>query len=689
MAIWKAERRFLVAFAEAALGCAEADLPQAANAVDRLDAFLNSAPAALRTNFHLAMLTVPPGLLTKWRFSRWPLRRRREFLDRLFRKYAFKAPGLLLDKQAILATVKSMVSGAYAELPEFWKRLAYDPTPGTLPRRADGSVVVPPSGSELQPGRTAVGQALHDRVIRATDLPERFPDGPTIAIIGSGAGGLAAAHALALRPDMKDVRIVILEAGDLRTNESFPTSVLEGFAQLYANAGATPGANQRIGFIQGRCVGGGTTVNNAGSPRPINEWSHIMRGSWARAGADLDWQALDQAFDFLEGPLSISIVEDHVITRSTHKAFAGFAGMSEEYARAGKLKANLLDCIGCGQCNNGCRYDAHRAPLVTLLPELLRRNERVSLVTGADVRKIGFKSGSGGRTVSHLEIETPGGSRRFYPDRIILAAGAFNSIALLQNSNYISASGRERLVGKRFSCNYASPVMGRFDERLNGGQGIQIGYIVEIPKHRLIIETAFAPPTVFGMMLPQWGESFAKRVSDYNHMAVAFPTISSDAYGSIDRSGIPMMAPHWIKFALEPTDWARMAYGLRLCALALAAAGAREIFDSRFTAETLTLGPDPASNRQRIDDYFRDVGPQTFLRVQSAHLQGGNVIHRDPTKGVVNSDLRVHGVDNLWIFDSSVFPAPITLNIQYTTMALTRYAALRMPAMEHRASRPS
>ncbi len=681
MAIWKPERKFLVAFAEAVLGLAEPDLPQAVKAVDRLDGFLNAAPAGLRTNFHLAILTMPPGLFTKWRLSRWPLARRREFLDRLFREYAFQAPGLLLDKQAILATVKSMVSGAFAELPEFWKRLGYSPTPDALPRRVNGPVVVPPSGPELHPARSPVGRALHERVTRAGDLPERFPGERVIAIIGSGAGGLAAAHALALRPDMKGVRIVILEAGELHTNEGFPTSTLEGFTQLYANAGATPGANQRIGFIQGRCVGGGTTVNNAGSPRPINEWGHIMRGRWARAGADLDWKALDEAFDFLEGPLSISTVEDHIITRSTHKAFEGFAGLSGEYARAGTLKANLRDCIGCGQCNNGCRYDAHRAPLITLLPELLERNERVSLVTGAAVRKIVFQPRGNGRTVSHLEIDTPGGARKLYADRVILAAGAFNSIALLHNSNYTSASGRERLVGTHFSCNYASPVMGRFDERLNGGQGIQIGYIVEIPKHRLIIETAFAPPTVFGMMLPQWGENFAKRAGDYNNMAVAFPTISSDAYGSIDRSGIPMMAPHWIRFTLEPSDWDRMAYGLRLCALALANAGAREIFDSRYTAETLTIGPDPAANRKKIDDYFRDIGPQTFLRVQSAHLQGGNVMHRDPTRGVVDAGLKVHGVDNLWIFDSSVFPAPITLNIQYTTMALTRYAALRMPAM--------
>src|SRR5262249_48821610 len=160
--------------------------------------------------------------------------------------------------QAILATVKSMISGAFAELPETWNHLGYTPTPAALPRR-NGQVVVPPSGPDLHPKRTAVGQFLHDRVTRAADLPERFPEGRTIAIIGSGAGGLAAAHALSARPELKDTRIVILEAGQLRTNESFPDHTLDGFSQLYFSAGSTPGANQRIGFIQGKCVGGGTT----------------------------------------------------------------------------------------------------------------------------------------------------------------------------------------------------------------------------------------------------------------------------------------------------------------------------------------------------------------------------------------------------------------------------------------------
>ncbi len=679
MAIWGIERRFLVSFAEAALGLADDQLPLAAKAVDRLDEFLDAAPPALRTSFHLAMLSMPPGLLAKWRFTGRPLADRRAYLDGLFRRHAFTPPGLLLDPQAILATVKSMVSGAYAELPEVWDRLGYSPTPRALPRRADGSEVVPPSGRDLTPGRTAVGQALHDRVMRAEQLPERFPEPLTIAIIGSGAGGLAAAHALAHRPDLRDARIVILEAGELLTNDQFPTRTMEGFSKLYFSAGATPGANQRIGFIQGRCVGGGTTVNNAGSPRPTQEWGSIMRQRWSADGADLEWPALDASFDALAAPLHIETVENYLITKATQRAFDGFSGLRDYYTRAGLLKANLKDCIGCGGCNNGCRYDAHTAPFITLLPDALSRHAHLSLVAGVTVRRLVFEGKGAGRRVAHLELESAGGRRRLYADQVILAAGAFGSIDLLLKSGFISASGRERLVGQRFSCNYASPVIGRFDERLDGGGGIQIGYIVEIPRQRLIIETAFAPPTVFGMMLPQWGTEFARRAGQYNHVAVAFPTVSSDAYGSIDLSGVPGMPSPWIRFSLAPSDWERLASGLKLCALALADAGAREIFDSRYSAEAITVSPDRTATRRAIDRYFEDVGPHTFLRVQSAHLQGGNVIHRDPAKGVVDRDLKVHGLDNLWIFDSSVFPAPITLNIQYTTMALARYAALRLP----------
>lgn len=679
MAIWRWERAFLTSFAEAALGLGDGERPVAERTVQRLDAFLDAAPARMRVTFHAALLLMPPGPLAKWRFVRQPLAWRRAFLDRLFSQFVGRAPGFLIDRQGILATVKAMVGGSYCEQPEFWEKIDYSPILTRFPERRPGEVVVPPAGPELIPkAPSTIGAFLHERAKRATELPERFPE-RTVVIIGGGAAGLAAAHALTERAAARDLRIVILEAGALHTNESFPRRTLEGFQDLYVGNGSTPNDSQRIGFIQGRCVGGGTTVNNAGCIQPTREWWTLMQRRWGAEGADVDWDDLAQAFVDLRDPLHVREVEPYILTKGTRRAFSGFDRLKDHYVRAGLLTANLKDCVATGLCNTGCPHDAHTAPFITLLPQALARHERLWLVPDAEVRRLVLERGAKGRMVRRIEIATNDGIRHLEADQVILAAGAVASSALLLRSGYSSADNRHRLVGQRFSCNFASPVLGRFRERLDSGRGIQIGYIVEIPRHRLIIETAFAPPTVLGMLMPQWGERFDRYAGAFNHYGVSFPTLSSDAYGRIDYPMLPPSTVPQIRFTPEASDWRRLVHGLKLCAQAMCYAGAEEIFDSRFSGETIRVTGDERRDFAAIDAYYEDAGPETFLRLQSAHLQGGNVMHEDPTRGVVDRNLKVHGMQNLWIFDSSVFPAPITLNIQYATMAMARYAALRMP----------
>jgi len=680
MAMLSLERRFLAAFAEAVLGLEQGDAEPARRAVDRLDRFLDASSFGLRLTFHLALLVMPPGLLTKLGFARRPLAWRRAEVDRMFRRLDRTPPGWLLDRQAILATVKSMVSGSYCELPEFWQRIGYRARPAEF-RLPNGDRVTPPAGPEVEPSHPSEpARVVERRAVSLARLPAPAPGEQTIVIIGTGAAGIAAAHALVSRPEGRAARIILLEAGDLWSNHSFPRRTLDGFSQLYVNSGVTPGRSQRIGFIQGRCVGGGTTVNNAGSPRPAGEWQRILQWRWGTDGADLDWPALEAAFDDLRDPLHIEQIDHRLLTRGTERAFAGFAGLEDQYARAGLLQANLQDCVSCGQCNQGCPYDAHRTPSITLLPETLRQSEKVMLVPRATVTRLRFSARGAGRRVAGVDVRHADGQVvTLHPDRVILAAGAFASTALLLKSGFCSSDNRRRLVGRRFSCNYASPVIGRFTERMDAGRGIQIGYIVEVPDRRLIIETAFAPPTVLGMMLPQWGTGFRDRADQFNHYGVSFPTLSSDVYGTIDFAPLTPWSSPQIQLDLGPSDWERLGWGLRLCAEAMRRAGAAELFDSRYDGSAVVLTGDAATDRARIDGYYRDFGPATYVKVQSAHLQGGNVMHRDPTRGVVGPDLRVHGVDNLWILDSSVFPAPITLNIQYTTMAVARYGALRMP----------
>jgi choline dehydrogenase-like flavoprotein len=86
-----------------------------------------------------------------------------------------------------------------------------------------------------------------------------------------------------------------------------------------------------------------------------------------------------------------------------------------------------------------------------------------------------------------------------------------------------------------------------------------------------------------------------------------------------------------------------------------------------------------ARSEQELDR-FDELRDNSEVSVNTAHPQGGNCLSQNPGKGVVDSNFNVHGVENLFVCDASVFPSPITVNPQLTVMALAHYAARRVAA---------
>src|SRR5206468_9337307 len=78
-----------------------------------------------------------------------------------------------------------------------------------------------------------------------------------VAIIGSGAGAGITAELLT----KAGLEVVLIEEGPLRSSTDFKQRESDAYPALYQESAGRKTADKAINILQGRCVGGSTTVN--------------------------------------------------------------------------------------------------------------------------------------------------------------------------------------------------------------------------------------------------------------------------------------------------------------------------------------------------------------------------------------------------------------------------------------------
>ena len=78
-----------------------------------------------------------------------------------------------------------------------------------------------------------------------------------VAIIGSGAGAGISAELLA----RAGLKVVIIEEGPLKSSSDFHQKEAEAYPGMYQESAGRKTQDKAITILQGRCVGGTTTVN--------------------------------------------------------------------------------------------------------------------------------------------------------------------------------------------------------------------------------------------------------------------------------------------------------------------------------------------------------------------------------------------------------------------------------------------
>jgi hypothetical protein len=222
-------------------------------------------------------------------------------------------------------------------------------------------------------------------------------------------------------------------------------------------------------------------------------------------------------------------------------------------------------------------------------------------------------------------------------------------------------------VGSKLGFNIGSPMTGDFDEVIHSERGLQISHcLIPPPDAGFALETWFNPAGTQSLFMPGWFDKHLENMQRYPHMACLGSVVGSKRNATVS----PALFGRGVNLNYTPDrdDFSLLLQGLQTGGRIMLAAGARRVMPASFRYLEF-------ESPEALDELPHLIKDNSDLTVSTSHPQGGNALSADPNGGVVDPSFHVHGYDNLFVCDASVFPSPITVNPQLTVMALARYAA--------------
>ena len=489
-------------------------------------------------------------------------------------------------------------------------------------------------------------------------LPVDWAD---FVVVGSGAGGGAAARVLAA----SGARVVVLEEGPHLDAATLGTGAGASLRRLFRAQGKQAAFGRATTpILQAQCVGGTTFVNSAIVWRLPGDVLHRWHQEFGLADGLPD-RALDDAAARLEDELSVRPVVEGV--NAGRQDLLLRDGAAAQGVEGRFIRRNERGCRGSGRCLHGCPYEAKQSTAVNSL--------RRAAADGAWVvahARVGRIERRGDRAVGVLG--TVGGDGLQAGQRFRIAARRAVVVAggVIQSSNLLWRSGlRRRHLGEHFMAHPGTAVMALYPTRVDAWSGASQGYEAYGLRDTLGVkfESINVPPEVTAARLPGAGARFAARLGELPHVANWSVALRAEAEGRIRPS---LLMGDKVTYNLTRADLERLRDAVGRLAAMHFAAGAREVVTGiAGMPETLT-SPDqlPLFSTASLD-------PRAYSLVMT-HLFGGCRAGKDPSTSVVDPTLKVHGIDGLYVMDASVFPSNTGVNPQHSIMTVATVAATRL-----------
>ena len=181
-----------------------------------------------------------------------------------------------------------------------------------------------------------------------------------VVIIGTGAGGAVTAEILS----QAGLRVILLEEGAYRCAEDFGPDEVRALSRLYFYGGQRPTTDRGVSVVQGRTVGGSTTVNWTACIRPprntLEYWSGVLGLTEFGSEQMTPWLVR------MEKRLRIEPAIDNNPNNQALARGAERLGWSAE-----PIPRNVEECAVVGRCGLGCPRGAKLSMELTTIPAAL------------------------------------------------------------------------------------------------------------------------------------------------------------------------------------------------------------------------------------------------------------------------------------------------------------------------------
>ncbi len=498
-----------------------------------------------------------------------------------------------------------------------------------------------------------------------TDLGDLEPRGDgeqcDVAIVGSGAGGAAAAATLA----EAGLDVIVLESGPYVDRTSYPRDPLEGLPLLYRDGGMTIASGRpAIPIPVGRTVGG-TTVINSGTCFRAPEG---VLADW-RLDMGVDWAAdLDPIYESAEETLAVTPLELETLGRNGQLCAEGAEALG---ASGGPISRNAGRCVQCSSCPLGCRLDAKRAAHVSYLPRAVAAGARVR--AGVQVQRVitedggaaGLACRAGMPTTASQEMSRsgrvpPGRDWEVRAKAVISAGGAFGTPELLLRSGI-----HHPALGRHLHIHPAAWIGARYEEEVRGWEGVMQSYYVDQwQPEGILLEATFTPLSFGAQWLPGVGAAFSDRVAHIDHIASIGVHLHDRSEG---RVGLTSNGSLRLSYRLLEEETRRIQFGIARAAEIHFAAGAAEVYPN--------VGPVSVIPRGRLAEFEAMSLKPADLRLEAFHPMSTARMGVDPQKSVCDPRGAVRGTPGLYVADASLLPTSVGVNPMMTIIACATHVA--------------